>query len=170
MLTRVAARRSVSLAYIASAKPATVREMIKEIKALFFPDHPTGFMRVKMNIALRIRTLSPVRLVLEDSSKRIFMLFVVVSLQLGSIIQSNLIISPTLHEKRVTGPTTGHLRRARLGRITFWKSHALIRQEKTMIRGATGWKMEKHLAMKKIITLARYLSLCHSVTLSPKGQ
>ena len=32
------------------------------------------------------RTLSPVRLVLEDSSKRSFMLFVVVSLQLGSII------------------------------------------------------------------------------------
>ena len=47
---------------------------------------PTGFMRVKMNIALRKRTLSPVRLVLEDSSKRSFMLFVVVSLQLGSII------------------------------------------------------------------------------------
>jgi len=37
-------------------------------------------------------------------------------------------------------PTTGHLRRARLGRITLWKSYALIRQEKTMIRGATGWK------------------------------
>ena len=32
-------------------------------------------------------------------------------------------------------PTTGHLRRARLGRITLWKSYALIRQEKTMIRG-----------------------------------
>jgi len=31
---------------------------------------------------LRKRTLSPVRLVLEDSSKRSFMLFVVVSLQL----------------------------------------------------------------------------------------
>ena len=43
-------------------------------------------MRVKMNIALRKRTLSPVRLVLEDSSKRSIMLFVVVSLQLGSII------------------------------------------------------------------------------------
>jgi len=42
-----------------------------------------------MNIALRKRTLSPVRLVLEDSSKRSFMLFVVVSLQLGSIIESN---------------------------------------------------------------------------------
>jgi len=40
---------------------------------------------------LRKRTLSPVRLVLEDSSKRSFMLFVVVSLQLGSIIKSNLI-------------------------------------------------------------------------------
>ena len=39
-----------------------------------------------MNIALRKRTLSPVRLVLEDSSKSSFMLFVVVSLQLGSII------------------------------------------------------------------------------------
>ena len=32
-----------------------------------------------MNIALRKRTLSPVRLVLEDSSKRSFMLFVVLS-------------------------------------------------------------------------------------------
>jgi len=29
---------------------------------------PTGFMRVKMDIALRKGTLSPVRLVLEDSS------------------------------------------------------------------------------------------------------
>jgi hypothetical protein len=47
---------------------------------------PTGFMGVKMNITLRKRTLSPVRLVLEDSSKRSFMLFVVLSLQLGSII------------------------------------------------------------------------------------
>ena len=47
---------------------------------------PTGFMRAKMNIALRKRTLSPVRLVLEDSSKHSFMLFVVVSLQLGIII------------------------------------------------------------------------------------
>ena len=47
---------------------------------------PTGFMRVKMNITLRKRTLGPVRLVLEDSSKRSFMLFVVVSLQLGSVI------------------------------------------------------------------------------------
>jgi len=46
-------------------------------------------MRVKMNIALRKRTLSPDRLVLEDSSKRSFMLFVVVSLQLGSMILSN---------------------------------------------------------------------------------
>jgi hypothetical protein len=33
-----------------------------------------------MNIALRKRALSPVRLVLEDSSKRSSMLFVVVSL------------------------------------------------------------------------------------------
>jgi len=47
---------------------------------------PTGFMRVKMNITLRKRTLGPVRLVLEDSSKRSFILFVFVSLQLGSII------------------------------------------------------------------------------------
>jgi len=39
-----------------------------------------------MNIALRKRTLSPVRLVLEHSLKRSFMLFVVVSLQLGNII------------------------------------------------------------------------------------
>jgi hypothetical protein len=35
-------------------------------------------MKVKMNIALRIRTLSPVRLVLADSSNRIFMLLVFV--------------------------------------------------------------------------------------------
>ena len=47
---------------------------------------PKGFMRVKTNIALRKRTLSPVRLVLEDSPTRSFVLFVVVSLQLGSII------------------------------------------------------------------------------------
>jgi len=46
---------------------------------------PTGFMRVKMSIALRKRTLSPVKLVLEDSSIRSFILFIV-SLQLGSII------------------------------------------------------------------------------------
>jgi len=42
-----------------------------------------------MNIALRKRALSPVRLVMEDSSKRSFMLLVVVvvvSLLLGSII------------------------------------------------------------------------------------
>jgi hypothetical protein len=37
-------------------------------------------MKFKMDIALRKRTLSPVRLVLEGSSKRSFMLFVVVSL------------------------------------------------------------------------------------------
>ena len=36
---------------------------------------------------VRKRTLSPVRLVLEDSSKHRFMLFVVVSLQLGSILR-----------------------------------------------------------------------------------
>ena len=47
---------------------------------------PSGFMRVKMDISLRKRALSPVRLVLEDSSKRSFMLLVVVSLPLGSII------------------------------------------------------------------------------------
>jgi len=47
---------------------------------------PTGFMRVKMNIALRKRALSPVRLVLEDSSIRSSVLFAVVSLQLESII------------------------------------------------------------------------------------
>ena len=53
---------------------------------------PTGFMKVKMDqgylwmdIALRKRTLSPVRLILEDSSKRSFMLLVVVSLQLSII-------------------------------------------------------------------------------------
>jgi hypothetical protein len=40
-----------------------------------------------MNISLRERSLSPVRLnVLEDSTKRSFMLFVVVSLELGGII------------------------------------------------------------------------------------
>jgi hypothetical protein len=33
---------------------------------------PIGLMRIKMNIALRIRALSPVRLVLEDSSIRFF--------------------------------------------------------------------------------------------------
>ena len=38
---------------------------------------PAGSMRVEMNIALRKRTLSPVILVLEDSSKPSFMLFVV---------------------------------------------------------------------------------------------
>jgi hypothetical protein len=38
-----------------------------------------------MNIALRKGALSPVRLALEDSSKRSFMLLVVVSLQLESI-------------------------------------------------------------------------------------
>ena len=44
-----------------------------------------------MNIVLlRKRTLSPVRLVLEDSLMRSFMLFVNASLQLGSIIQSKL--------------------------------------------------------------------------------
>jgi hypothetical protein len=40
-----------------------------------------------MDIALRKKALSPVRLVLEDQSKHSFMLFVaVVSLQLGSKI------------------------------------------------------------------------------------
>jgi len=48
-----------------------------------------------MNIALRKRTLSPVRLVLEDLSKRSFLLFVVISLQLGCIIQINLILTLT---------------------------------------------------------------------------
>ena len=38
---------------------------------------PTGFMRVKMNIALRKRKLSPVRLVLEDSPKRKFSFFAI---------------------------------------------------------------------------------------------
>ena len=45
-----------------------------------------GLMRVKMNIVSRKRSLSPVRLQMEDSSKRSSMLFVVVSLRLGSII------------------------------------------------------------------------------------
>jgi len=46
-----------------------------------------------MNIKVRKRVLSPVRLVLEDSSKRSFMLLVVVSLQLESVclIESYLI-------------------------------------------------------------------------------
>ena len=44
---------------------------------------PARFMRVKMNIALCKRTLSPVRFVLGDSSIRSFLLFVFVSLQLG---------------------------------------------------------------------------------------
>jgi hypothetical protein len=39
-----------------------------------------------MNIALRKRTLSQVRLVLGDSPIRSFLLFVDVSLQLGGII------------------------------------------------------------------------------------
>jgi len=36
---------------------------------------PTGFMGGKMNIALRKRALSPVRLVLEDSPMRSFIFF-----------------------------------------------------------------------------------------------
>ena len=56
-----------------------------------------GFMRFKMNIALCKRALSPVRLVPEDSSKHSFTLLllvvVVVSLQLASIIESDLIES-----------------------------------------------------------------------------
>jgi len=47
---------------------------------------PEGQLRLKMNISLRKKIFSPVRLVLEDSSKRSFMLFVVVSLQLGSML------------------------------------------------------------------------------------
>ena len=43
-------------------------------------------MGVKMDISLRKRTLSPVGLVLEDSLIRSSMLFVVVSLQLGSMV------------------------------------------------------------------------------------
>jgi len=39
-------------------------------------NYPVGFMRVKMNISLRKRALSLVRLVLEDSSKRSYFLFV----------------------------------------------------------------------------------------------
>jgi len=46
-----------------------------------------------MNIALCKRTLSPVRLVLEASLIRTFLLFVVISLQLGSIIKSSRIES-----------------------------------------------------------------------------
>jgi len=46
-----------------------------------------------MTIALRKRTLSPVRLALEGSSISSLMLLVVVSLQLGRIIESNLIVS-----------------------------------------------------------------------------
>ena len=41
---------------------------------------PTGFMRVKMNIALRKRTLSPVRLVLEDSLIRSFFCYLLMFL------------------------------------------------------------------------------------------
>ena len=48
---------------------------------------------VKMVIALRKRTLSQVGILLEDSLKCSFMLLVVVSLQLGRIIESNLIVS-----------------------------------------------------------------------------
>ena len=50
-----------------------------------------GFMGVKINISLRKKTFSPVRIVLEDLSIRSSLLFVDVSLQLGSKIQSNLI-------------------------------------------------------------------------------
>jgi len=52
-----------------------------------WPCRPAGFVGVKMNILLRKRTISPVRLVfwrIHPTSKRS------VSLQLGSIIQSNL--------------------------------------------------------------------------------
>ena len=66
-------------------------------------------MRVKMNIALRKRTLSPVRPVLEDSSIRSFMLLVVVSLQLGSIILSNLICTFDLAFRRVHSIHTAKL-------------------------------------------------------------
>ena len=59
-------------------------------KALKCKGLPVNFKewraRVKMNIALRKRALSPVRLVLKGSSKRSLMLFVVVFFQLGSII------------------------------------------------------------------------------------
>ena len=65
-------------------------------------------MRLNMSIALRERTLSPVRLVLEDSLKRSFMLFVDVSFQLGSIIRSNPIQS---------NPTDKMINPARQGRL-----------------------------------------------------
>ena len=44
-------------------------------------------------------------------------------------------------------PTTGHWTPKEgqaLGRITLWKSYALIRLEKIMIRGAAGWKNQRH--------------------------
>jgi len=63
-------------------------------------------------------------------------------------------------------PTTGHLRRARLGRITLWKSYALIHQEKTMIRGATGWKNDQryihvYTYIRIYTYLLVYLSILH---------
>ena len=57
-------------------------------QVLLIIPHPSGFMGVKMNTALRKWLLSRVRLVLEDSSKR-SLLLVVVSLRFGSIIKSN---------------------------------------------------------------------------------
>jgi hypothetical protein len=54
-----------------------------------------------MNIALRKRTLSPVRLVLEASLIRTFLLFVVISLQLGSIIKSSRIESNRIESNRI---------------------------------------------------------------------
>ena len=58
-------------------------------------------MRVKINLALRKWTFSPVRLVLENSWKRSLMLFVGVSLQLGSIMESNLIQSQCIEPCRM---------------------------------------------------------------------
>ena len=49
---------------------------------------PAGFMKVKFINSLRKRTLRPVRLVLEDSSKRSFMLLVVVVSLQFNLIQS----------------------------------------------------------------------------------
>ena len=73
----------------ARSKQSTLWEIVNELTNSIVSTYAQGRLlqySSLLNITLRKRTLSPVRLVLEDSSKRSFMLFVFVSLQLGSII------------------------------------------------------------------------------------
>jgi len=63
-----------------------IRAMCQSFGVVPIEEMTTKFKGIKLYLTLRKRTLIPVRLVLEDSSQRSFMLFVVVSLQLGSII------------------------------------------------------------------------------------